>query len=343
MALSIISVNVNGLCDHDKQAGLVQWLHSLPSRADVVCLQECHCVSVEVSFWFPGSGLLCVVFPGSNHSCGCIVLFQPSLSLVRLWSDDHGRFVQCEFSYRGKVFRVACVYAPNRNLQREEFFSDVCGRVDPSVPTVLCGDFNAVFDRLLDRVGSDPVDTVWESSEALAHLFSSYCVTDILCYLYPSTDSFTWSRWNGLVASRIDLLGCPHAWISSVGGCDILPFPFSDHCALFFSVSVPDAISPGPGLSKLNSSILDESEFILLISSFWSFWHGRIFPFSSLAEWWDAGKAQIRRLSIDYCRNRAKAKHGERDLLSQLVSFLRRNLMLALLVALPPIILPSLT
>ena len=207
----------------------------------------------------------------------------------------------------------------------------------------FCGDFNAVFDRLLDRVGSDPVDTVWESSEALAHLFSSYCVTDILCYLYPSTDSFTWSRWNGLVASRIDLLGCPHAWISSVGGCDILPFPFSDHCALFFSVSVPDAISPGPGLWKLNSSILDESEFILFISSFWSFWHGRIFPFSSLAEWWDAGKAQIRRLSIDYCRNQAKAKHGERDLLSQLVSFLRRNLMLALLVALPPIILPSLT
>lgn len=226
---------------------------------------------------------------------------------------------------------------------RQEFFGDVCGQVDPSVPTVLCGDFNAVFDRLLDRVGSDPVDTVWESSEALAHLFSSYCVTDILCYLYPSTDSFTWSRWNGLVASRIDLLGCPHAWISSVGGCDILPFPFSDHCALFFSVSVSDAISPVPGLWKLNSSILDESEFILLISSFWSFWHGRIFPFSSLAEWWDAGKAQIRRLSIDYCRNRAKAKHGERDLLSQLVSFSRRNLMLALLVALPPIILPSLT
>ena len=229
----------------------------------MVCLQECHCVSVdEVSFWFPGSGLLCAVSLGSNHLCGCIVLFRPSLSLIRSWSDDHGRFLQCEFSYRGKVFRVACVYAPNRNPEREEFYDDVCVRVDPSVPTVLCGDFNAVFHRLVDRVGSDPADTVRESLVALAHLFSSCCVTDIWRYLHPSTNSFTWSRWNGLVASHIDLIGCPYAWILSVGCCDILPFPFSDHYALFFSVSVPDAISPGPGLWKLNSAVLDEPEFV---------------------------------------------------------------------------------
>ena len=326
-ALSIISVNVNGLRDRDKRAGFVQWLRSLPSLADVVCLQECHCVSVdEVSFWFPGSGLLCAVSPGSNHSCGCIVLFRPSLSLIRSWSDDHGRFLQCEFSYRGKVFRVACVYAPNRNPEREEFYDDVCVRVDPSVPTVLCGDFNAVYDRLVDRVGSDPADTVRESLVALAHLFSSCCVTDIWRYLHPSTNSFTWSRWNGLVASRIDLIGCPYAWISSVGCCDILPFPFSDQCALFFSVSVPDAISPGPGLWKLNSAVLDEPEFALLISNFWPFWRSRIFSFSSLADWWDAGKAEIKRLSVDYCRNRVRVKRGERDLLSRLVSFLKEKL-----------------
>ena len=325
-ALSIISVNVNGLRDRDKRAGFAQWLWLLPSPVDVVCLQECHCVSVdEVSFWFPGSGLLCAVSPGSIHSCGCIVLFRLSLSLIRSWSDDHGQFLQCEFSYRGKVFRVACVYAPNRNPEREEFYDDVCERVDPSVPTVLCGDFNPVFDRLLVRVGSDPADTARKSSVALAHLFSS-CVTDIWRYLHPSTNSFTWLRWNGLVASRIDLIGCPYAWISSVRCCDILPFLFSDHCPLFFSVSVPDAISPGPGLWKLNSLVLDEPEFVLLISNFWSFWRSRIFSFSSLADWWDAGKAEIKKLSVDYCRNRARGKREERDLLSRLVSFLKEKL-----------------
>ena len=37
-------------------------------------------------------------------------------------------------------------------------------------------------------------------------------------------------------------------------------FPF--RTTLFFSVSVPDAISPGPGLWKLNSAVLDEPEFV---------------------------------------------------------------------------------
>lgn len=36
------------------------------------------------------------------------------------------------------------------------------------VPTLLCGDFNSVFDRLLDRVGSEPFDAVHESSASLS-------------------------------------------------------------------------------------------------------------------------------------------------------------------------------
>ena len=62
--------------------------------------------------------------------------------------------------FQARLFRVACIYAPNRNPARDNFFSDAKVRVDPSVPTLLYGDFNAVFDRHLDRVGLDPFDTV---------------------------------------------------------------------------------------------------------------------------------------------------------------------------------------
>ena len=48
----------------------------------------------------------------------------------------------CEFSCRGKVFRVATVYAPNRNPDRNDFFDSVSSKMDVSVPTILCGDFN---------------------------------------------------------------------------------------------------------------------------------------------------------------------------------------------------------
>ena len=45
MALLVITINANGLCDPDKRAGLLQYLRSLPSVVDVVCLQDCHCPS----------------------------------------------------------------------------------------------------------------------------------------------------------------------------------------------------------------------------------------------------------------------------------------------------------
>ena len=79
----------------------------------------------ECTRWFSSTGLFCVVPSGSAHSCACEVLYRPRLSLVASWSDADGRFVQCEFSFQAKLFRVACIYAPNRNLARDTFFSDV--------------------------------------------------------------------------------------------------------------------------------------------------------------------------------------------------------------------------
>ena len=100
MALSIITIDVNGSRDVDKRAGVVQWLQALPSPIDIVCLQEVHCTSAEeCSRWFSSTGLSCVVSWGSVHPCGCVVLYRPRLSLVGSWSDADGRFVQCEFSF----------------------------------------------------------------------------------------------------------------------------------------------------------------------------------------------------------------------------------------------------
>ena len=249
MALSILSLNCNGIRDQSKRSGLLQWLRSLPVSVDIVCLQETHCVSVaECSSWFRSSGFDSVVSGGSTHSCGCIVLFRPTVSLVNSWCDSDGRFLQCEFSYSAKLFRVCCIYGPNRNPARDLFLDDLHLEIDPSIPTVLAGDFNSVFDRALDRFGSDPSDSSRESSASLSSLFDSCCVIDIWRYLHPNTSGFTWTRWNGALASRIDLFGVPYVWVPSVSSCDIVPCPFSDHCAVLLSVVVPDVVPPGPGL-----------------------------------------------------------------------------------------------
>lgn len=195
MALSMISLNTNGLRDDDKRKGLLQWLHSLPSPADVVCLQETHCLSeAACTSWFSSSGFSYVVSPGATRSCGCIVLFRPSLNLVHSWSDNAGQYVQCEFTFQDSYFHVLCIYAPNRNPARDFFFNQLDTLVDPASLTILCGDFNTVLDRSLDRAGSSIDDTSRESTLALTQLFDSCCVVDIWRCLHPSTSAFTWSR-----------------------------------------------------------------------------------------------------------------------------------------------------
>lgn len=337
MALSVISLNVNGLRDADKRMGLLQWLNSLPAPVDVVCLQETHCQSeAECGLWFSSSRFSCLVSPGSARSCGCIMLFRPTLKLVRSWSDDAGRFVQSEFSFQDSCFRVLCVYAPNRNPARDLFFDQLDALVDPAIPTVLCGDFNTVFDRSLDRAGSSVDDTSRESTLALTRLFDSCCVVDVWRCLHPSVSAFTWSRWDGSLSSRIDLFGCPFPWISSVVACDILPCPFSDHCAVLFSVNVPRAVSRGPGRWKLNISYLDDDDYVSLISDFLVDWRRHQNRFSSLAKWWEACKAQIKGLSISYGVAKSRACHGQRDLLVRLADHLKSKVDLGISSCLGP-------
>ena len=172
MALSIVSLNVNGLRDSTKRGAFMQWLRCLPVCVDVICLQESHCVSdVEGHSWFSSSGFNFVVSPGSCRSGGCVLLFHPCLLLVRSSCDVPGRTLLCEFLFHGSSFRVLCLYAPNRNPTRDLFFQQVADSVDPSVPTILCGDFNTVLDRSLDHFGSVPDDFSRESTAALIRVF----------------------------------------------------------------------------------------------------------------------------------------------------------------------------
>ena len=152
----------------------MQWLRSLTAVPDIVCLQECHCSSdLKCQARFRASVYLCALAAGSTHARGCITLFPPNLCLAKSWSESDGRFLLCEFRFCNQVFCVCCVYTPNSNPARNQFLDDVSVRIDPSVPTVLSGDFNTVLHLSLNHRGSDPFDVSRESFCALNRLLNA--------------------------------------------------------------------------------------------------------------------------------------------------------------------------
>ena len=229
--------------------------------------------------------------------------------------------VQWSFCFGGSVFNVASIYAPNRNPDRDAFFVRCIDSINPAVPTLLCGDFNTVLDRVWDRRGSCLFDVSPESSALMSAMFPDCCVVDIWHERHANDSAFTWFRPDGALASRIDLIGCPYAWVPYVSSVDILPCPFSDHCAL--SWALPNSVPPSPGLWKLNRSVLDEAEYIDLISTFWSYWQSPQSSFSSLTGWWDSSNSHIKHININNFVNHSKSKLVERDILSILAAHLK--------------------
>ena len=92
------------------------------------------------------------------------------------------------------------------------------------------------------------------------------------------------------------------------------------------SVSVPSVVPAGPGLWKLNVSVLEEEEYFQLIHDFWSTWRRRKHLFPSLAKWWEVGKSRVKGLTISYCSQRSRSVSQERDLLVRLAKHLKSRL-----------------
>ena len=105
MAISIATLNINGLRDVNKRMGFIQWLHLL--NYDVLCLQESYIISrEECCAWFSSAGYDSIISPGSNRSRGSVILYRNSFSLKNHWSDTEGRIVLAEFAIRELSFRV---------------------------------------------------------------------------------------------------------------------------------------------------------------------------------------------------------------------------------------------
>ena len=191
-------------------------------------------------------------------------------------------------------------YAPNCNPDRDDFLAFCESVVDPSVPTLLCGDFNAVFDRSFDRRGSNVFDITRESCSTLSMLFSECCVSDVWRVLHPGLSGSSWTRSDGSLASCIDLIGCPYSWLHCVQSCELFPCPFSDHSPVLLKCPIPEPLPRGPGRWKFDTSILSDDAFVSAVKTFWLSWRPCKNSFGFLQDW-DRGKDKIKGLVIDFC------------------------------------------
>ena len=130
MAISIATLNINGLREENKRMSFIQWLLWLD--VDILCLQETYIASrKECNAWFSSAGYESVISPGSNHCRGSVILYRKSFTLRGHWADTEGRLVLAEFAISELSFRVFCTYAPNQVRARNDSLEVCSDMIDP--------------------------------------------------------------------------------------------------------------------------------------------------------------------------------------------------------------------
>ena len=73
--------------------------------------------------------------------------------MVSSVTDPMDRFVSAQFAVDDHYFTLCNVYGPNTSKDGAPFFESLYTVIVPSVPCILCGDFNTVADPNRDRRG----------------------------------------------------------------------------------------------------------------------------------------------------------------------------------------------
>lgn len=317
--VSFITLNVQGLRAVANRSTLFSWLNCV--KADVVCLQETHSISPEeFTSWVAtetsnGNNFnryAAISSPGSVRSAGVAILYTPFFKLEEVVVCHAGRGLLARFSSAScdtSPIQVINIYGPNQRKPGDEFFASLMSNVDPSLPTILGGDFNTVVDPALDRSGCN-ASSYWAYNwpRSLALFTSVLDLVDAWRQVYPTRLEYTWHRPNGTQSSRLDMFWLSSSLMEHVTQVGIFPFFRSDHAYVYLRLRIPMLPSRGPGVWKFNTSLLRNDDYKLRFAEFWSAWQKEKPSFPSLSCWWDAGKQRIKHLSRHFSRQLAREK-----------------------------------
>ena len=312
MAVSLASINVNGVAERHKRLKVFECLRAMP--VDLFFLQETHLADhSQGKTWEKEWGGHCAWSPGSNRSAGVAVLVHPNSAakLVDHKSDLAGRVVTVSIDFQGHRFQIINVYGPNNHSERESFFDNLWRFKFPNFEPIVVGDFNCVPDIALDKWGGD--DSFGNRAVSQLHAFTeSLALEDFYRVSNPQGKQFTWFNGPHSVGCRLDRFYTPRAWRSRISRHVCSPFAYSDHHLIKLQTTFGPANPRGRGVWKFNTQLLKNESFCAAVNSFWPTWQQNKPAFTDPRVWWDAGKLQLKEIAIAHSVAEARERKQEK-------------------------------
>ena len=317
MTLNLATFNVRGIRCRSKASRVVRDLVSL--KVDIAAIQETHFVcdgdcQVLVNDYDVYSAY------GNTYSRGISLLVSRTLSasVNVVHAGEDGRLLVVDVAVNCSAFRIVAVYAPNSAVERASFFRRLEGfLVDPE-RLVLMGDWNAILDPNIDKVGGASGSVRCDST--LSDLMASCDLVDRFRLDHPGREMWTWhpvvpshpsTYLDRMLVRRgdVDFLSCPTFHLLG----------HSDHKLVMARLNL-SARPKLAGYWKFNSTLLELEDYRLKVTELIQ---RALVGAVTGSKWWVSLKAKIRRFSVQYSQrlalDKAKAKKRLEDKMTRAV------------------------
>ena len=81
----------------------------------------------------------------------------------------------------------------------------------------------------------------------------------------------------------------------------------------------------GRGIWKMNNTLLKDQQYVERVKEYWKIWKTKKGEYFSILDWWDKGKAQIKTITREYSKQRAKQTRTRNIELQQRLQILRQE------------------
>jgi exonuclease III len=327
--VKLMSMNSRGLRNKDKRGTVFRYIHGM---ADVIFLQEMHCLNKDKSYWSNEWKGNMVLSYGTNDRCGVGILFKDSLEhkIINSVVDNNGRYILLRCLIQDRTFVLLNVYAPNREKEHTIFLQHILSKMIDFIKEedeyfILGGDWNVTTTIDLDRMVGNP--KLWQDSvNVFDNIQQKFDLLDIWRAKHPNTRRYTWRQSKPLKQSRIDY------WLISdnlqpyIEKTDICPGIRSDHSAITIHIKTFKDSTPGRSYWKFNNTILIDPEYTTLLIDHLHKWEEENSDIPYHRVQCDYLKFKIAQFTRKYTKEKALIRRGRVQELEGLARFYEENL-----------------
>ena len=264
--ISVLTYNCNGLGDPKKLKRLLTKLTNKVEQGCIVFLQETHIIDTSYlnTLWKNKFESNC----SKTNSAGVIILYKNSFDLIDSYKDVEGRHLTIVLKSDDRHHIATNVYFPNDHKKGIIFAEQIYLKVlefqhkYPDNYTLLAGDFNTCMSEndYLNR-NSSPNEKIL--SEMIAFNNKTTSLVDAYRAIHK-VGGYTWNR--GKCYSRLDYIYVSSNLIPNIVKVEHnWNFETSDHAALKIDFVLNEAPVRGPGIIKVNISILEDPKIVIQI------------------------------------------------------------------------------